>query len=111
LGHVWVYVVDDEYVVFRYTARRKSDGLAKNKAIQERDTGSETGINKGQSFTRDACFSADFVNPGPTEWDTRRRHATPAWATSGQRRGAQNRQRIAMLRHVASTGTRRARLD
>lgn len=25
-GHVWVYVADDEYVVFRYTPRRKSDG-------------------------------------------------------------------------------------
>jgi transposase len=25
-GHVWVYVADDEYVVFRYTSRRKSDG-------------------------------------------------------------------------------------
>jgi transposase len=25
-GHVWVYVADDDYVVFRYTARRKSDG-------------------------------------------------------------------------------------
>lgn len=25
-GHVWVYVGDDEYVVFRYTTRRKSDG-------------------------------------------------------------------------------------
>jgi transposase len=25
-GHVWVYVADDEYVVFRYTPRRKSEG-------------------------------------------------------------------------------------
>jgi transposase len=25
-GHVWVYVADDDYVVFRYTPRRKSDG-------------------------------------------------------------------------------------
>jgi transposase len=25
-GHVWVYVADDDYVVFRYTHRRKSDG-------------------------------------------------------------------------------------
>jgi hypothetical protein len=25
-GHVWTYVADDEYVVFRYTPRRKSDG-------------------------------------------------------------------------------------
>jgi len=25
-GHVWVYVADDDYVIFRYTARRKSDG-------------------------------------------------------------------------------------
>jgi transposase len=25
-GHVWVYVADDDYVVFRYTARRKGDG-------------------------------------------------------------------------------------
>ncbi|WP_394849418.1 IS66 family transposase [Pendulispora brunnea] len=25
-GHVWVYVADDEFVVFRYTSRRKSDG-------------------------------------------------------------------------------------
>jgi transposase len=25
-GHVWVYVADDDYVTFRYTARRKSDG-------------------------------------------------------------------------------------
>lgn len=25
-GHVWVYVADDDYVVFRYTRRRKSDG-------------------------------------------------------------------------------------
>lgn len=25
-GHVWVYVADDAYVVFRYTSRRKSDG-------------------------------------------------------------------------------------
>ena len=25
-GHVWVYVADDDYVVFRYTERRKGDG-------------------------------------------------------------------------------------
>jgi len=25
-GHVWVYVADDEHVVFRFTPRRKSDG-------------------------------------------------------------------------------------
>ncbi|HTV19844.1 MAG TPA: IS66 family transposase [Polyangiaceae bacterium] len=25
-GHVWVYVADDDFVVFRYTPRRKSDG-------------------------------------------------------------------------------------
>ena len=25
-GHVWVYVADDDYIVFRYTPRRKSDG-------------------------------------------------------------------------------------
>lgn len=25
-GHVWVYVADDDHVVFRYTRRRKSDG-------------------------------------------------------------------------------------
>lgn len=25
-GHVWTYVADDDYVVFRYTPRRKSDG-------------------------------------------------------------------------------------
>ena len=25
-GHVWVYVADDDHVVFRFTARRKSDG-------------------------------------------------------------------------------------
>jgi transposase len=25
-GHVWVYVADDDYVLFRYTSRRKSDG-------------------------------------------------------------------------------------
>jgi transposase len=25
-GHVWVYVADDDYVVFRYTPRRKGDG-------------------------------------------------------------------------------------
>jgi transposase len=25
-GHVWVYVADDDHVVFRYTPRRKSDG-------------------------------------------------------------------------------------
>lgn len=25
-GHVWVYVADDEYVLFRYTSRRKADG-------------------------------------------------------------------------------------
>lgn len=32
----------------------------------ERDSGSETGANKGRSITRDAAFSAGFVNPGPT---------------------------------------------
>lgn len=25
-GHVWVYLADDEYVVFKYTSRRKGDG-------------------------------------------------------------------------------------
>jgi hypothetical protein len=32
----------------------------------ERDTGSETGANKGRSITRDAVLSAGFANPGST---------------------------------------------
>jgi hypothetical protein len=52
----------------------------------ERDTGSETGINKGRSITRDATFSAGFVNPAPTGSDSARRDATTKWATGGQRR-------------------------
>ena len=27
-GHVWVYLSDDEYVVFKYTKRRKGDSFA-----------------------------------------------------------------------------------
>jgi hypothetical protein len=32
----------------------------------EREKGSETGITKGRSFTRDAAFTAGFANPDPT---------------------------------------------
>jgi hypothetical protein len=46
--------------------------------MMEREKGSETGIYRGRSFTRDLRNSAGFVNPGPD----RVRHKTTPYETA-----------------------------
>ncbi len=50
----------------------------------EREKGSETGIYKGRSITRDASFHAGCDNPDLTWRTAERRRETWRWATGGQ---------------------------
>jgi hypothetical protein len=59
-----------------------NDGLPRTAHLREQ--GSETGITKGRSITRDAVISAGFANPSWTARDVRRREVTWQWATGGQ---------------------------
>lgn len=51
----------------------------------ERETGSETGDQQGRRITRDASFSAGFVNPHPTGRDHVGHRVRGRWETGGKR--------------------------